>query len=152
MHDRLICFIGIDGSGKSTTSKILMKMLEDLGIKCHIVWGAYDLWFLRPIIRTAKHFFLKNPSPYTNYSEYSNEMKKTSGKKKLLRVYKFLVFCEYWLEIFIKVRVPLLIGRTVICDRYVFDTIINICSNIGVTMAEFRSTLTRWMRFSPNPV
>lgn len=151
MSDGLFCFIGTDGSGKSTASKIFLKMLENSGRKCHSVWGAYDLWLLRPVITTAKKIFLRNPSPYKNYGEYSKELKKASKKKRLLHIYKVLVFCEYWVELLVKVRFPLWQGRTVICDRYVFDTVINIASNLDLSLGEFGAMLNRWMSFFPEP-
>ena len=151
MKTKLICFIGTDGSGKSSASEMLAGNFKNEKRRFKCTWGAYDLWLLRPLVKCAKKMLMKQSSPDENYRKYRKDMAKASGKVVFLKVYRSLIFCEYFFEIFVKVKLPMIMGYDVICDRYVFDTMVNISSNSGLNMTEFHSTLKRWLMFFPKP-
>jgi thymidylate kinase len=151
MRGKLICFIGTDGSGKSTVARRMQERLNKSNRKCRNIWAAYDLRFFRVIIKTAKRLLMKNDSPYKNYSEYKQEMQKASKNSLFLTIYKLLVFSEYWAQVFFKVRLPLLLGYVILCDRYVYDVVINISSNLDLNEERFSAMLKKWLKFFPAP-
>lgn len=151
MNRKLICFIGTDGSGKSTASKMLMERYKLAGKKCRCIWGAYDGWLLRPLISVAKKLLMKHSSINQDYKSYRKDMNKVTKKRFLIKLYLGIILCEYWFEVFVKVRLPMMLGYDVICDRYVFDTVISISSNLGFSMQQFQDTLKRWSAPFPKP-
>jgi len=151
MRTRLICFVGTDGSGKSTASDMIFDELSSEGVACSKIWGAYDLRFIKIIVKNVKRLMLKNPSPYGDYSKYATDMKQAIRWPLVSSIYIFMVFCEYWLQIFYKVTVPKLLGKTVVSDRYVYDTVINMSTNLGLDGQAFRKKLEKWLKFFPKP-
>lgn len=151
MKGKLICFIGTDGSGKTTASSLMEGCLLKWGYKCCRVWAAYDLRLFKVVIKGAKRLLMKTNSPYKNYNEYKEDISKVSRNELLIFVYKLIVFLEYWFQVFYKVIIPLLIGRVVICDRYVFDVVINISSNLNLDETRFIKLLRLWLSCFPKP-
>jgi len=121
----LICFTGVDGSGKTTHAKSLMKYLKRKGYSCVYVWGAS-----RPILSYIFFAFTKlmgywketKKNAYTNPLEYA--------PKKIARKFgallNFFLFVDFHLKAFLKVRLPLTFGKIVICDRYFYDLLMEL--------------------------
>jgi len=151
MRARLVCFVGTDGSGKSTASDAMLHTLSKKGITCRKIWGAYELRFFRFAVKSVKRLMLKNPSPYGDYSKYKDDVAKATRRPFVTNVYTLMVFCEYWLQIFFNVTVPMSLGKTVVSDRYVYDTVINMSSNLGLDPQAFKRKLERWIKFFPKP-
>lgn len=120
----LICFTGVDGSGKTTHAKFLIRYLNENGYSCTYVWGA-----LRPIF---SYFFFA----FTRLMGYWKEVKKNAytnplenANKKLAKklgfLLRFLYFVDFQIKAF-KIRVPLMLKKIVICDRYFYDLLMEL--------------------------
>ena len=48
-----ICFIGIDGAGKTTHAKALAKIMEKNGVKCKYMWCRFEPFLIAPFITLA---------------------------------------------------------------------------------------------------
>jgi len=121
---KLVCFIGIDGSGKSTLSKMLYEHLKKRNIKCKHVYGRLLPKLTKPIFIIAQKIFLKkSKSNYKLYSKTKQDIIKKHGF--LSKIYTYLLLFEYFWLILFKIRIPLALGYMIVCDRYVYDTVIN---------------------------
>ena len=59
---------------------------------------------------------------------------------------------DYSLQVFLKVRLPLFLGRNIICDRYLYDTVItDLAPDMGYAEDRIIALLTSMLRFFPKP-
>lgn len=62
MKPAMISFMGLDGSGKSTSIDYAYEQLKKRGYKVEIVRAAYVIVFLRGIIKLGKKILMKKDS------------------------------------------------------------------------------------------
>ncbi len=149
----LICFTGIDGSGKTTLSKELVELLNKKGIKCKYVYARLNPFVLKPFILIGESIFLRGRDISENYLEYSDTKRKAMAKHSFLSsVYQRILLFDYMFQIFFKVKLPLILGKNIICDRYVYDTVITDLS-VDMNYSEdiVISLLDDLLRFFPEP-
>jgi dTMP kinase len=146
-----ICFIGIDGSGKTTLAKRLTSILESRGIQVKYVWGAHDLIILRPFIAVFNLLLGHRKVNLKNYGKYHKSVKSLLQSGFLASTYKSSILLEYFLEIFFKIRMPLRLGKNIVSDRYVYDTIVNLAVNLGYSPEDFLLMLRKFMPIFPKP-
>lgn len=115
----MISFSGIDCSGKSTQIDLLVKKLEAEGKKSEVIWsrGGYTpgVDFLKKIIRGGK------TTTKEERLEQSAKVNENPKKRKLLFLASLM---DLWRFYTISLRIKG-IGKTIICDRYIWDTYID---------------------------
>ena len=146
-----ICFIGLDGSGKSTLINSIKDFLKSKNIQILIRWGAYDQWILRPIIKIFKYLLLKNSEPYKNYNDYHESISNFSNSSVKSKIFQTLILFEYKIEIFIKIRIPLFFGKNIILDRYVYDTATNLAVNLNFDLEKHCKLISKLLQNNPRP-
>ncbi|MEG9193764.1 MAG: hypothetical protein V6S10_00325 [Candidatus Methanoglobus sp.] len=146
----LISFSGIDGSGKTTLARSLTEELSKRGLKCQYIYGR-----LRPLVAQifilAGRIFLKKKDK--SFSEFSSDKRKFVKKHTLLsRIYMKVMLLDYLLQLFFKVTLPYMFGKNMICDRYVYDTIINdFAVDMGLSIFETSRLIERLFKVAPKP-
>ncbi len=149
----LICFTGLDGTGKTTLSKRLTKFLGTQGIKCSYVYARLKPFISRPFIVIGEIVFLRKKNIFENYIEYSN-IKKNAIKKYsfLSAIYQQILILDYILQIFLKINIPLILGRNIVCDRYIYDTVItDISVDMNYSKGKVIKTLYKLFYLCPKP-
>lgn len=127
---RIVLFMGIDGSGKSTLSAMVKQELDRRGIRCKSVWASHRPYLMKPFIVAAKFLLVRKHDKFKDYSKHIEA--KRAGMRRLawLRPLYFLVtVIDYLPQVFFKVYLPALTGTVVICDRYYQDLVLD----FGVT-------------------
>ena len=149
----LICFTGIDGTGKTTLSKELVELLNEKGIKCKYVYARLNPFILKPFILLGGLVFLRRGEISENYFEYSNTKRRAIEKHSFLsRIYQQILLFDYILQIFFKVKLPLIFGKNIVCDRYIYDTVITDLSvDMNYSRDRVMNLLDNLLRFSPKP-
>jgi len=149
----LVCFIGIDGSGKTTLSKDLVNSLNKREIKCEYVYGRLSPFILKPFILIGDLIFLRDRNALKNYQEYFNTKRKAIEKHSFLsRIYQQILLLDYSLQIFFKVKIPLIFGKNIVCDRYVYDTVITDLSvDMNYSKDKVMKLLNNLLHFFPEP-
>jgi energy-coupling factor transporter ATP-binding protein EcfA2 len=120
----LIIFFGPDGSGKSTQVKLLINYLRSQKIKVKKVWirSPHTLAYLFSRLLKKAGFYRIILTPH-------------GVEQKMFSLPSDGAFRSFWylLElisvkplILLKVRFPLLLGYTVVADRFVVDTVVNL--------------------------
>ena len=145
----LICFIGIDGSGKTTLAKALVDMMEKRNINAKYVYNISKPFITKPLTIIAKLLLLHGKDMNNNYSEYRST-KSTLLKKPLLSsLYQLFLLIDYAFQVFLKVKIPLLFGKCVVCDRYLYDTIIDFGVYLDYPNKEVKTILGKYLRLFP---
>jgi len=137
----LISISGVDGSGKSTYGEALFDTVRFCELKSQYYWsrvGSSD--FLKPFAKVAKYFYhLKRgkggSEKKADFTQEAQRRKDLFGKSKLLRILGLnILLVEMVWQYFFQVAIPLLRKKVVICDRYIYDTFVDVVVRYGVEM------------------
>lgn len=115
----LICFNGIDGSGKTTVSKSLKSTLEKMNISCKYYWcgwRGFESWAFKPMIS-----LIKGASKIGNSSIESN---KISTCNRRIPAFSYFAILDYILRVLPNILFSLYRYEIVIADRYIYDVIV----------------------------
>jgi dTMP kinase len=148
-----ICFIGIDGSGKSTLSRYLYEELKRRNYNVSYTWWleGEDSLLRRLLRRIGK-------SKYSNLeSDANNSNKKNKDESMLTKMFQVLypklVLLDYLRFGMVKAWIPKIMGRgkIIIFDRFVYDVVLAISKEFGFSDAK-RARLSKiYSRLLPNP-
>lgn len=149
----LICFTGMDGTGKTTLSKELVESLKKKGVKCKYVYARLNPFILKPFILIGEVVFLRKKEIFKNYSEYSNTKRRAIEKHSFLsKFYQQILLLDYVIQIFFKVKLPLIFEKNIVCDRYIYDTVITDLSvDMNYSKDKVTNMLNNLLRFFPKP-
>ena len=153
MKPKMICFMGLDGSGKTTSIEYAYQYLKKSGYRVEIVRAAYVIKYLRPIIRLGKKLLMKHDSdPYAgDYNAYLEKMRKQSKKKGVYRLFSALTTAEFKVQIFFSITLKRLCGITLLVDRYVYDNVVTYAANLGFGEAYIKETMEHKWKRAPKP-
>ena len=153
MRSKIICFMGLDGSGKSTSIEYAYQYLKEAGYRVEIVRAAYVIKYLRPIIRLGKKITMKQDSdPYAgDYKAYLEKMRTQSKKKGVYKLFSALTTAEFKLQIFFSVKLKRLFGITLLVDRYVYDNVVTYAANLGLGEDYIREMMEHKWKRAPKP-
>jgi len=141
-----ICFTGIDGSGKTTHAISIVSFLIQKYVKCKYVWTRWVPITLKPVIILTKILLFKRSIARAlarsneDYIEYRSA-KRRYLKKSLAKIWQNMVLFDYLLQVLIKIRIPLLFGNVVVCDRYVYDTLVDFAVDSSCSKGKFKNML-----------
>lgn len=149
----LICFTGIDGTGKTTLSKELVELLNKRGFECRYVYGKLIPFILKPFITLGNWIFLRGRTASKDYSDYSqNKHNKIKKYSFLSSIYQKILLFDYVLQISFKVKLPLMFGKNIVCDRYIYDTIVtDLAVDMSYSRERISDLLNHLLRFFPKP-
>jgi thymidylate kinase len=148
----LICFTGIDGSGKTTLARALVAGLETKGFGTRYVYGRLQPIILWPVFLVGRVLLLHRKDMYRDYVGYSQAKKGLLENRVLSAVYECLVLFDYFFQVTMKIRLPLAIGRDIVCDRYVYDTVItDLAVDLNYPQWRIDKALRRYLWLFPKP-
>ncbi len=153
MKPAMISFMGLDGSGKSTSIDYAYEQLKSRGYNVEIVRAAYVVVVLRGIIKLGKKLLMKKESdPFSgDYRAYLESMRKQAQKGGVYKVFSFLTTIEFKLQIFFRIRMKRFFGKTLLVDRYIYDNIVTYAANLGLGEEYMEQTMNgKWKR-APRP-
>lgn len=151
--DLLICFMGTDGSGKSTLSRYLYEELKKRNYNVSYIWwleGENSL--LRRLLRRI------GKSKYSNLGSNAKGSnapgKDKSITTKIFRIlYPRIVLLDYLKFGIIKAWLPKIMGRgkVIIFDRFFYDVVLAISEEFDFTDARRERLFKIFSRLLPNP-
>jgi dTMP kinase len=129
----LLVLSGLDGSGKSTQAAILSERLGREGVPVETVWNRWEPRISAPLIRLAKrklsHPEGSSPEDYGPFTAAKQQAMKSPLKRSL---WQLMVWSEYSVQVNLRLLRHRSGGGGVICDRYVYDTIIDVALNFSL--------------------
>jgi thymidylate kinase len=154
----LISLSGIDGAGKSTALKQIEYVCDSLELKHKRVWlrvgNSETMQIVNKLIRFVfpKLLLSAKELPETSKMEVDNHADELVVSNPFISTlwFYFSLF-ELAAQVFFKVRVPMLFGRVVICDRYLADSILDLMTRFGVDDLDGRFANSFIYSFFPQP-
>jgi thymidylate kinase len=151
-----ICFLGMDGSGKSTLSRNLRNDLEILGFKASYLW-----WFngnnssIRKFMRYLKSNKL-NLNVYLNKHNKPSFLKYKFSKinKTLFKMfYPYLVLIDYLRFGLINAWIPKIFDSSdiIIFDRFMYDVILALSNEFAFTEKKTFNIIELFNKLLPRP-
>lgn len=153
MKPAMICFIGLDGSGKSTSVEYSCQKLKEQGCRVEVVRAAYVIRYMSALIKLGKKILMKKESdPFGgNYRAYLDSLRKHGQKGFSYQIFSFLTTLEFKLQIFFNITLKRIMGKTLLVDRYIYDNVVTYAANLGLGEDYMQQTLNgKWKR-APRP-
>jgi dTMP kinase len=147
----LICFIGIDGSGKSTLSKNLIERMSKRHIKFEYTWCKFESSFFKLLISLKNKYFIRDKDWKENYTKSRTVKKKLFHSPYLRLAYEWFILIDYRFQILRKITIPRLFGRNFVSDRYIYDTVVDLAFDLNYTEEEVKKKVNHLLFLSPKP-
>lgn len=154
MEKKLICFIGIDGSGKTTLAKKINQKFVNDNINSIYVYGRVKPLFSRFFMWIGRIIILNRDknAVFNDYENYSTQKKKIFQRNIFSKLYIWIILFDHLIQIYYKIKLPLILNKTVVCDRYIYDTIItDISINTGYSLEQTINLIERTLKYIPTP-
>lgn len=147
----LVCFAGIDGAGKTTNAKRLVDWMNKRGIDAEYVWNRFDPQLVKPAVMIGRALYFQGKNMFRDYKEFSYTKKSVVQRRIIATLYQYFLIFEYILHTFIKLWPKLMLGKCIVCDRYVYDIIVLLAVDLGYSKDRTIVLLRNVMRFLPKP-
>lgn len=140
--------MGIDGSGKTALAKELFNTMNKKGFETKYWWCKFESFKLEYfLVKGFKRFFTN--SGRSNWD--GNFSKRPHRNPPSLYVYQYFVIISYIYRIFLNIRLPLFFGRTVICDRYIYDALVDFAIEFEYPKEKTQKMLKIFFSLTPKP-
>lgn len=119
-----ICITGIDGVGKTTHVNLILEHLRNKGIKCQYKWLRFHHLLSLPLLAFCR------VAGYTRLSTLGGTQKCSYHEfyrsKLISAIYPWILLIDTAIFTTLKVYMPMRFGTTIVCDRFVYDTLIDV--------------------------
>jgi thymidylate kinase len=147
----LVSFSGLDGSGKTQHARILQSCLNACGLKTEYNWSRCGTFGLTQFFsRLAAAISRRKP-------EAQDSRRGAEGRSARLRnplsrfIWTYLAAIDIMIWNLWHVRLPLLRGRIVLCDRYVYDAAAEMESSLAKINKLNRLAINLMLASAPKP-
>jgi len=143
-RSRFVCITGMDGGGKTTQARWLVKALKAEGVRAKYIWCRGRPLVTLPLLMIGRRALgapslLRTPSVAKAETRDMIEAESTyqDTKRRLLHqglvgwVWSRLSLCERLVEAWMRVGLALLTRQTVVADRYVYDALVDLAAARG---------------------
>lgn len=104
----IVCFAGMDGTGKTSHATKIVERFKDMGVPCQYVWYGWTVRVSYPLMALI-------------YLITGGYRRKDYHKNKVLRrIWNYVIIIDFLYLYLAKIKIPHLIGKNVVCDRYVY--------------------------------
>jgi dTMP kinase len=149
---KIICITGIDGSGKTTLSHLLVNEIRNRGIEAAYIYGRTFPVVSRLLMYLGRLLLLGKADPWKNYEDYSSA-KKSKMKSPILRWgYSTAIWFDYFIQIWMKLTPKMIKGQVIVIDRYAYDTVISDLSvHLNLSGRQTLQIIKKAFHFLPVP-
>jgi thymidylate kinase len=120
---RFIYIAGADGAGKSTQTELLLESLQAQGVRCWHLWLRFPFFLSLPLLVYAR---------WRGYSWHEVADGVDHGywdfrESWLMRqIFPRVLFVDAMVASVFRVYLPLRLGYTMVCERYVLDMMVDL--------------------------
>jgi thymidylate kinase len=121
----LIYFLGIDGSGKTTSARRLaMERLEGWSpVYVYCQHKPFLIWILK---LPAKFLFMRKLDQFADYDTYKSRKDAVRSRNPVLaRIYGLLTYLDVLLQAWLQILFARARGNLLVLDRYYLDWVVN---------------------------
>lgn len=148
----LITITGIDGAGKSTLANAVMEELQARGYSASYVYGRYLPRLAYPVMEAGRRTILFDTDIDEDYSSHQESKVELFSNPVVRFLYESLIMVDYAPQLVARLSPALVTSDFVICDRYVYDTLLtDFKGTIVKTPEEAIKKYKRYSRFVPTP-
>lgn len=148
----IIAITGIDGTGKTTLAKGLVRMLTNDGIRATYVYGRTKPTFSRLGMAMGRTLFFRRHDIWLDYDKYEARKRVVFSRPTLAIGYAATILLDYYWQIWLKLASRVARYEVIVADRYTYDAVI---SDVGAHMDLSRKLIDRAvstsLRFVPTP-
>ncbi len=149
----LICFIGLDGSGKSTSIEHVYTELRKQGVNVEVVRAAYVVKVMSLFVKIGKKILLKKScDPYaSDYKSYLEKLRNKGQNEIVYNIFTLLTTVEFKMQIIFNIIIKRWMGKTLLVDRYIYDNAVTYAANLGKDEKYIRKTIEGRWKYTPKP-
>lgn len=119
----VICIIGVDGVGKTTHAQRLLSSLENDGVCCKYSW--FRFYHFGSIFLLA-YCRLVGLTIYEMHGDERIGRHEFYRSKLISFLYPWILFIDMIPMYIAKIFLPMRFGYTVVCDRFIYDTFVDL--------------------------
>ncbi len=116
----LVTISGIDGSGKSSHTIALQENLTTKGLSVTRAWVGHKPMLSYPFQALVRLLGLTHRTTIQGVTFFWRDLDRNPVLSKLWLLF---VSLDFFPKAILSVKIPLALGRTVVCDRYLYDLI-----------------------------
>lgn len=143
----LISISGVDGSGKTTQIELLEKRIKETRPNTLIVWSRWRPLSSLPLLALMRQLGYAKVHATSSIGFVETRISQKTG---LSTLWCFLTQLDNLMKTGLKVVIPLLLGKIVICDRYVVDLIVENMADLHDSPEQMRIG-HKLLRLLPHP-
>ena len=128
-----------------------MHWMSGQGIQSEYIWNIFQPWFLNPFMTLGRRLFLRKEDMFGDYDRYYRTRKDIFRYPGLKSFFHFFYFGEYLFRFATKIRLSLMKGTSIVCDRYVYDIVAGHAANLDYPAKRVNTTINRLLRLMPKP-
>jgi len=122
---KVICFSGIDGSGKSLHARLVLRELSAGRARCKYKWLRYPRFFsMLPL--TVSHLLHLRERGDLSPTSHEPSTNRLMASRTIGTLWMFIVFVDTFLSSVRHIYLPSLSGYTLVVDRFAVDPLIDI--------------------------
>ncbi|HEY76490.1 MAG TPA: hypothetical protein G4O00_09960 [Thermoflexia bacterium] len=129
----------------------MQTTLRDMGIECEYVWARFGSALVDKVVALYKKFILETRSDQESVREFSRIKARVLSRRPVAILYTLFVVVAYAWQILWKLWLPRILGKNLICDRYVYDTAIDLAVDLGYSRETFLKLLEAFLWLAPRP-
>jgi thymidylate kinase len=120
---QIIYITGVDGTGKSTQAELLAERLKGSGVRCRQLWLRFPFFLSLPLLAYARW---KGLSWYEENGQVRHGYWNFRESWLLRSFLPWMLLLDAALAAFGRIYIPLLMGITVVCERFVLDILVDL--------------------------
>ena len=86
-----------------------------------------------------------------DYTEYSNKKKSFLDSRLTANLWAYSLLFDYFIKIFKDIKIPLLKKKMIICDRYIYDSVIDLAVDLDYSDKKIKKIIEFCLLFIPTP-